>query len=106
MGRKSSIALALLMGLVAIAVPITMSLYFALRQGQQQELEHLGGLAAEVLRRSHETRLQINAAVEALKQVAAPPCSEASIARMREIDIASTYLQAVGYVADDRLMCT
>jgi sensor c-di-GMP phosphodiesterase-like protein len=35
-----------------------------------------------------------------------PPCSEQTIARMRALDIASSYIQSVGYEENNRLLCS
>lgn len=106
MNRRNSLAVGVLACLAAVAIPISASFCFAKRYIQDQELQRLGGLAGEVLRRSEQTRAQINAASDALMRLDVPPCSEQAIARMRSIDVTSSYLQAVGYVANDRLMCT
>ncbi|RZI41608.1 EAL domain-containing protein [Herbaspirillum sp. HC18] len=106
MRKKGSIGVALLIGVIAIAAPIVATLYLAEYQGGKEEMQRLEGLTAKLLRLSGETRAQINAAVDTLSASPDPPCSAETIEHMREIDVASTFLQAVGYIVDGRLMCS
>ena len=107
MGKHAAIAIAWIAGLTTIVVPILVAIYLASSQSLDAEKSRAGTLAAEVLRRSDLTSEQIYAAFEKLEgEHADDPCSWSNIARMREIDLGSTQLQAVGYIADNRLMCS
>lgn len=107
MGKRAAIAMALFAGLVAIALPILVALYLASQQSLDAEKARAGTLAAEVLRRSDETSDQIYSAFAKLEaERTADPCSPSHIERMREIDLSSTQLQAVGYIAGDKLLCS
>ncbi|TCS37524.1 sensor c-di-GMP phosphodiesterase-like protein [Paucimonas lemoignei] len=106
-GKRAAIAVALFAGLVAIAVPILVSLYLASMQSLEAEEARALALAAEVVRRSDETSEQIYKAFAKLgRERIADPCSPANIERMREIDLSSTRLQAVGYIAGNKLLCS
>jgi sensor c-di-GMP phosphodiesterase-like protein len=105
--KTAAIAIAIIVGLIAIAVPILASLLLASRQSLEETMTQAFSLAAEVRRRADETGDQSIAALERLTSAAAPrPCSEKNIALMREIGIGSSYLQAVGHVSGDRLICS
>jgi sensor c-di-GMP phosphodiesterase-like protein len=105
--KTAAIVIAVIVGLLAIALPIVASLLLASRQSVEETMTQAFSLAAEVRRRADETADQSIAALERLKGAgAANPCSEANIALMREIGIGSSYLQAVGRVSGDRLICS
>ncbi|RJG02558.1 EAL domain-containing protein [Noviherbaspirillum sedimenti] len=99
--------MAMVAGLIAIVAPILAALYLASSQSLDEEMARAAALAVEVLRRSDETSNQISAAFEKLEAAHADdPCSLTNIERMRELDLGSTQLQAVGYVANNKLMCS
>lgn len=99
--------MALVVGAIAIVAPILAALYVAGSQSLDEEKMRAASLAGEVMRRSDETSQQILAAFDKLEaEQAADPCSLENIERMREIDLGSTNLQAVGYVANNKLMCS
>ncbi len=107
MVKRPAIIIAVATGLVAIVVPILAAVYLAGRQSREDEMVRAASLAAEVLRHSDEISDQIHAAFARLQEAAgADPCEQRSIELMREIDLSSTRLQAVGYVKGDRLMCS
>ncbi|QAU32795.1 EAL domain-containing protein [Janthinobacterium sp. 17J80-10] len=107
MRKRAAIVMALVVGLIAIAAPILVALYVAGSQSLDEERVRAASLASEVLRRSDETSLQILAAFDKLEAArSADPCSLENIERMREIDVGSTNLQTVGYVANNKLMCS
>lgn len=107
MRRKVATGLLLAASVVAVAVPILAALYLAHRQSMDEESSRALTMAGEVLRRAEAAGDQAIAANRKLKATAgADPCSEDAIARMRDVDMASSYLQAVGAVKGDRLMCS
>ena len=60
-----------------------------------------------MLHRSETTSDQVFLATNTLGQArSADPCSDSNIAIMRKFDLASSYLQAVGYVVDGHLLCS
>lgn len=100
------IAAAALAGVIAILLPVHIGDLLFERQARQAEFARLDGLAAEMLRRSEATRGQLLAAVDELQRAGLPACSEDDMDAMRRIDAHSTYLQAVGRVEGDRLICS
>jgi len=104
---KHTLVLASALVVAAIVVPIGAALHYAGHQAELDEQAYLESLASEVLRRAVLTRQQIVAAVDGLRQHGAnPPCSAAGMLRMRQISMASLYLQAVGVVRDGALVCS
>ena len=107
MRMKHTLVLASAQVVAAIVVPIGAALHYAGHQAELDEQAYLESLAGEVLRRAVLTRQQIVAAVDGLRQHGAnPPCSAAGMLRMRQISMASLYLQAVGVVRDGALVCS
>lgn len=107
MRMKHTLVLAAALVVAAIVAPIGAALHYAGRQAQLDEQAYLESLASEVLRRAVLTRQQIVAAVEGLQSLgAAPPCSAPAMLRMRQLSMASLYLQAVGVVRDGALVCS
>jgi sensor c-di-GMP phosphodiesterase-like protein len=107
MTKKVATFLTLVIGLLAIAAPIFFTLQQARKQGLDAEAAHTLAYARDVVRRTDITSDQIVKGIERLvKSLPADPCSEASLAIMREVEMTSTYIQAMGYVSGDRLICS
>jgi sensor c-di-GMP phosphodiesterase-like protein len=106
--RKSiATVLTLIAVLLAIAVPILLAISLADRQSLNSEQALVTAYASDVLRRSESTADQILAATDALAALQSPePCSDSNITLMRRFDFASTYIQAIGYLADGRMLCS
>jgi sensor c-di-GMP phosphodiesterase-like protein len=92
--------------LIAISGPVVLSLYQAKSASQQAELGKVLGYARDVQNRTDMTTDQILAGINLLvKNFAGDPCSAKQIALMRHIDLSSSYIQAIGHVEGDRLVC-
>lgn len=104
---KSSKLWATLAGLALVLGPMYFALLLAERQSIREQEVRAALLAKEVLRRSHGVSQQIEVAYQKLEARAHPdPCSEGSLHLMRQIALESNYLAAVGFVNDDRLVCS
>lgn len=91
----------------AISLPIVLSLHVAERQGQETESLRALAYAHDVLKRSEETAQQLHTSIGKLVAVGGEdPCSDAHITVMREQDLASSYIQAIGHVKDDQWVCS
>jgi sensor c-di-GMP phosphodiesterase-like protein len=107
MKKTSSLVLVVVAALVAVAAPILMATYFVNREALRAETDRALGYARDVLRRSDATADQIDAGVQQLVAAgAADPCSAANVRLMRWIDVASSYIQSIGHVVGDRLICS
>ncbi|MBQ5949186.1 EAL domain-containing protein [Massilia sp. ST3] len=107
MKKPVVVLLTLLIACTAIGVPI----WFAIAQSQRQGIETASdkalGYASDVLFRADDTGRQIMSGLGRLRaERGEAPCSPASIDLMRQIDLSSSYIQAVGYVAGDTLACS
>jgi sensor c-di-GMP phosphodiesterase-like protein len=107
LNKKAAIALAIVIGLVAVVVPIVISLYLAWKQSFDEQMATVASLAQDVLRRSDDSTDQTLLIFKALVAArATEPCSAQNIRLMGKLDLASEQIQAVGYVRDDRLLCS
>ena len=107
MNKKASTTMAVIACLALGAIPVAVSLHMAQQQGLQAEEGRLKGYAADVLRRSERTSQQIYAGIDRLVNAqSADPCSPSQVRLMGEIDIHSSDIQTLGYMAQGRLMCT
>lgn len=107
MNKALSTALAFLVGLTLVAGPVCIAIDVAKRQGVDIESEKAMLLADEVMRRTDETSRQVIAVLTALKaNQSAVACSPDEIALMRKLAISSSYLQSVGRVRENRLVCS
>jgi sensor c-di-GMP phosphodiesterase-like protein len=92
---------------VAVALPIGISLYLAREQSVAEQIRDVRMLAGDVLRRAEESYLQIEAALDQLRDKGVQdPCSDQTIALMGRIAVASEQIQALGFVSGDRLLCS
>lgn len=107
MNRTAAIAVAIPLGMLALVLPVLLSWQLAQRQGMAAETERVDGYAQDILRRSERANKQLRMGLERLNQAGtAEPCSDAQMALMGELDLTSSYLQTLGYVANGRLMCS
>ncbi|MEX5746057.1 EAL domain-containing protein [Massilia sp. X63] len=106
MKKTAVVLLTLLLAMAGIGGPILLAIGESQRQAFKAESAHALGYARDVVMRGDETATQVAAAVRRLAPHEGAPCAPASIDLMREIDLGSTYIQAVGYVAGNRMPCS
>ena len=107
MRKTTAMVVAIVVAIFAIMAPVALALHLARKQALGYETKRVLQYARDVLRRTEGSSDQIRDALRKLKSVgSAGPCSEASLAIMRNIDLTASYLQGIGYVSDDRLLCS
>ena len=107
MKKTSSLILVLVAALFAVAAPILMATYFVNREAVRTETDRALGYARDVIHRSDATADQIHAGINQLVAAkGSEPCSPANVALMRWIDVSSSYIQSIGWVVGNRLVCS
>ena len=106
MHRSTGVAIASIVGVAAIVAPILISIQLAWKQSVSAERTRATSYAHDVLRRSEETSVQFGQAINRLNHDNVPPCSPAEIQVMRQIDVESSYIQAVGRIQGNTITCT
>ena len=107
--RQSALSLIATIGaaLAAVLAPIALAIVVASQEVTKAEFHRIEGYAYDVLRRSEGTSEQILAGIN---QIAAlnsnHGCSPGIVAAMRNIDLSSSYIQAVGRVENEQLVCS
>jgi sensor c-di-GMP phosphodiesterase-like protein len=106
MRKSTAIFLTIITALVAVAVPILLAIHVARSEALNMEQERALGYARDVLTRAEVTATQLAAGIDMLDRSGTAPCSEENVALMRRMDLASTNIQAAGYVSGTRLVCS
>lgn len=107
MGKRPLTLVIFLVAFVGILFPISFSIYLAREEALDLEKERALSYAQEVVKKSEIVTDQIGVATEKLAELPyEEPCSPAGRALMQQIDLSSSYIQAVGYVSDNRMVCS
>jgi sensor c-di-GMP phosphodiesterase-like protein len=92
---------------IAVATPVGLSAYLTRQDIIRSEKDRALGYAVDVLARSEAVTDQIDSGFKRLVASGiSDPCSASSQALMRQIDLSSSYIQAIGYVAGNRMICS
>jgi sensor c-di-GMP phosphodiesterase-like protein len=106
MKKLSATILTLIAALFAIATPILFALNIANKEARETEVNRVLSYARQALHRSDSTAIQIDEGISSLTAAGHVPCSPESLALMRKIDVSSTYIQAIGHISGNLLVCS
>ena len=107
-GVRANVVSIVLIG-AALAAPIVAAVSLARSQALDSERKQVVSNATSVLERTVEMSDEAESALRqlaALTQSGTSPCSTAAVALMRRIDLAASYIQAVGAVSGNTLTCS
>ena len=102
------VALVTVVGLcVTTFLPIAAAIEIGRRQALEVENRFVLGQAQAALLRSELTGMQLVRARDAMQDFdRAAACSDSGLDLMRELDLSSTMLQGVGFVENERIVCS
>lgn len=106
MQTRNTTLLAVAITVMAVGLPVLAALYVAYRQSTAEASAQTQVIASQVLARVEDMSDQATAAYRQLSATPTPPCSEASQTLMSEVVLNYSYLKAVGYVVNDRVVCS
>jgi len=106
MPNKPRIGITLLTALVAFLLPVLASAYLAWWESYATEKSFSLTYAQDALRRIEKASDQLKAGARVMAQANLPPCSPQDLKLMRQVDLDSSYMKAVGRVEHDTLLCT
>jgi sensor c-di-GMP phosphodiesterase-like protein len=98
----------MILGVLCVVLPVGLSIVLAVHRGQRNAVASLNEVADEVTHRSKETHAQVVKALAALEEgdALSAPCSLSGMARMQSIAAATYYVQGLGYIENDTLLCS
>jgi sensor c-di-GMP phosphodiesterase-like protein len=107
MGKRSATVLAIVAALLALAAPIVFSIHSAQRRAAEQQERRALDYALAVTHRSDLMLDQVGRAVTRIRAAGAVgACDPARIDAMRRADLSSSYIQALGHVVNNRMVCS
>jgi sensor c-di-GMP phosphodiesterase-like protein len=106
MRTRTTFVLTLLAAALAAGGPPWIALHEARRQAYDAEAGQALNYARDVLHRTDETVGQALDAMTQLQRAGLVACSDAARAATRDIDLTSSYIQAVGYLHGDTIECS
>jgi len=107
MNKASITVITLLAAVLATTFPIYIAIQQAKKQGYEAETNLALTYARDVQLRSDNTADQVAKGIEMLVAArSGNPCSDGNLEIMRRIDLGSSYIQVMGYVRDDRMVCS
>ena len=97
-------SLAIMAGIIA---PVALTAYLTKQDVIETEKGRALAYASDVVARSEAVTDQVDNAIKRLVAArGADPCSAAGQALMRQIDLSSSYIQAIGHVVNNRIICS
>lgn len=106
MSKTQQIWLYCLLGLISFFAPLLLVMEYAQQQGRDNAIAQLTTLNQNAFRTSKATWQQVEQVFTALEQQSEPPCSAQQLHRMRTLTTSLHYLQGVGYIQDNHLLCS
>lgn len=106
MRRKLIIALASLLGFLAVVAPLALSLAWSWREARTQQEAVLTGYAQEAIARADGVVAEADQVLADLQGLAGSGCEPVRIAAMREALLASRHLRIIGYAEGNTVLCS
>lgn len=93
--------------IAAVLAPIVLAFLVINHEVTKAEFERTMGFAQDVLRRTEGMRAQVLDGIDKIEALGiTSSCSTPSLVAMRNIDLSSSYIQAIGRVLNGQLVCS
>ncbi|WP_126147228.1 EAL domain-containing protein [Synechococcus elongatus] len=107
MKKRNALIFAVGTSVFAIALPTLISINIASREALIGEQNYMLATARGLLRSSEKAADQVDKGFKELRALqSVQTCDPEQIQVMRKIDLASAYIQAIGYVSGNKLVCS
>ncbi|EJL94409.1 putative signal transduction protein containing sensor and EAL domain containing protein [Herbaspirillum sp. CF444] len=106
MSRSRVIFVTVLLALVGAALPLIIMLYFSWTRAVSEEQNRLALYAQQAILRANISFSEIRSALHAIEPLNLKPCSDAHIARMRQLTVNTRSIEEIGYFRNGKLQCT
>lgn len=106
--KKTVAVLAVVLAAAAVSIPIFIAIRVARSQGLAAERERVESYASEALRRTVSTADQADDGIHQLVALVGPggdQCSDQALDLMQALDLSSKYVQAVGAMSGNVVIC-
>lgn len=96
-----------IIGIICILIPVLLAIYLSVKQSINEANNLLLSFADDVMYTADKTGEQVNSAISLLKaESKQDPCSANAINKMRILDVTSSNIQAIGYIKNNKLLCS
>ncbi len=107
MNKRVALAATLVAALTAVAAPTLLAVHLARKEGMTSQMQRALGYARDVLARSDATADQLDRGIRQLVDAGdGDACSDRRIALMNNIELTSSYIQTIGHLSGNHLLCT
>ncbi|MDT8429706.1 MAG: EAL domain-containing protein [Pseudomonadales bacterium] len=105
--RRTALRITLIAALVMAVGPVLLAVFLAREQGLSQEYARATALVQEIIYRSDRAVAQMQESLEIMAAGSfGSACSDAMLARMQQLGLAMEYVDALGYVENERILCS
>jgi sensor c-di-GMP phosphodiesterase-like protein len=90
----------------AVTAPVVFAIYLSFKQSLNSKTSEILLYAQDIQYRSDNTAQQVMNGIEKFNTLVGNPCDEKGMNLMRAIDLGSSYIQAIGYVLNNTIVCS
>lgn len=106
MNRRKVIAVAIVLAVLGMALPMTAMFYFSWTRTVHQEQKRLALFARHTIMRANHSLKEATEALRTADRFAVVPCSKEHITEMRRLAVNTRSVEEVGYFENGFLKCT
>lgn len=105
--RRTALRITLIGAIITAVGPVLLAVFLARQQGLNQEYARATGLVQEIIYRSDRAVAQMQEALDIMTAGDfGPACSEPMLERMQQLGLAMEYVDMVGYVENEHILCS